>query len=230
MEAAGLFDRYCAVLDRMDDACRAAGRSRGEVRLVAVSKFHPAEAIRAVASFGQKDFGENYIQEADSKIRELAGLSLSWHAIGHIQSNKARDCVGKFTLLHTLSTRSLLSALAKRIPEGSRQDVLIEVNIGGEIQKSGILPGELPAFAAEAAAEPKLALKGLMCIPPAAGKDEARPYFAALRQIRDRLEKELGQPLPELSMGMSADFPEAIAEGATIIRVGTDIFGPRPAR
>ena len=230
MERSELFDRYSAVLSRMDDACRASGRPRGSVRLVAVSKFHPADAIRAAASFGQRDFGENYVQEASAKMAELADLRLSWHAIGHIQSNKAKDCAGKFALLHTLSTRSLLAALTKRMPEGSRQDVLIEVNMGAEEQKSGISPSELPAFAADVAAEPKLSLRGLMCIPPAAGPDEARPWFAALRELRDSLGKKLGIPLPELSMGMSADFPAAIAEGATIIRVGTDIFGPRPAR
>lgn len=221
-----LFDRYHAVQAKIHDACKVAGRNIEDVTLVAVSKFHPIGAIAAVASYGQKDFGENYIQEALAKIAQLP--QLNWHAIGNIQSKKAKDIVGKFQLLHALSSHSLCEELAKRMSPHEKQDVLIQVNIGHEDQKSGILPENMLEYTQKIKAYANIQISGFMCIPPF--NDDAcatRPYFTKMRQLRDHIEKELDIVLPHLSMGMSGDFTEAICEGATIIRVGTDIFGQR---
>ena len=233
-----LEERWRGVLDNMAEAVKRAGRRDGSVRLVAVSKFHPASDIAELCRLGQKDFGENYIQEARSKQEELAELDIRWHAIGPVQTNKAKDVAGHFALLHTLDRVELARALMRRLPEGASQDVLIQVNVGEEPQKSGVLPAALPALfdalvsggliAAEGAG---LHVRGLMCLPPRCGEgEEARPYFVMLRRLRDDMEKRFGLSLPELSMGMSGDYREAIEEGATLIRVGTDIFGPRPLK
>ena len=231
-----LEERWRKVLDGRDEAARKAGRRPDDVRLVAVSKFHPASSIAELYACGQRDFGENYMQEARAKQTELAELDIHWHAIGAVQTNKAKDVAGHFTLLHTLGTAALARALLRRLPEGIAQDVLIQVNIGKEPQKSGVFPAQLPAFLDELLEEglvssgtTGLRLCGLMCLPPRCGEgDAARPYFARLRELRDTMERRCGFSLPELSMGMSGDYPQAIEEGATIIRVGTEIFGPRP--
>ncbi len=233
-----LEERWRGVLDNMAEAVRKAGRRDGSVRLVAVSKFHPASDIAELCRLGQKDFGENYIQEARAKQEELAGLDIRWHAIGPVQTNKAREVAGHFSLLHTLDRVELARALMRRLPEGGTQDVLIQVNVGEEPQKSGVLPAALaPLFDALlsggliGAEGPGLRVRGLMCLPPRCGEgEEARPYFVMLRRLRDDMEKRFNLPLPELSMGMSGDYREAIEEGATLIRVGTDIFGPRPVK
>ena len=233
-----LEERWRGVLDNMAEAVRRAGRKEGSVRLVAVSKFHPASDIAELCRLGQKDFGENYIQEAREKQAELSDLDIRWHAIGPVQTNKAKDVAGRFSLLHTLDRVELARALMRRLPEGSSQDVLIQVNVGEEPQKSGVHADDLPALfeallqdgliAADGAG---LHVRGLMCLPPRCGEgEEARPYFVMLRRLRDDMEKRFGLPLPELSMGMSGDYREAIEEGATLIRVGTDIFGPRPVK
>ncbi len=239
-DAIALRERWMRVLHGKAEAERLSGRKPEEVRLVAVSKFHPAWAIATLASFGQRDFGENYIQEARAKQAELAHLSLNWHAIGHIQTNKARDAAGHFVLIHTLASLELAKALARRLLEGARQYVLIQVNIGEEPQKSGVNPGDLIGFV-EALLEgglvqedenkAGLCIRGLMCLPPHCGEAEAaRPYFVRLRELRDGLCQRFGLILPELSMGMSGDYAQAIEEGATIIRVGTEIFGSRPIK
>lgn len=233
-----LEERWRRVLDTMAEAVRRAGREEGSVRLVAVSKFHPASDIAELCRLGQKDFGENYIQEARAKQEELAGLGIRWHAIGPVQTNKAKEVAGHFALLHTLDRVELARALARRLPEGAVQDVLVQVNIGEEPQKSGVHPAELPALLDElmkagliSAEGPGLRVRGLMCLPPRCGEgEEARPYFVQLRRLRDDMAGRFGLPLPELSMGMSGDYREAIEEGATIIRVGTEIFGPRPVK
>ena len=233
-----LEERWRRVLDGMAEAERHAGRPAGSVRLVAVSKFHPASDIADLFRLGQRDFGENYVQEARAKQQELAGMDIRWHAIGALQSNKARDVAGRFFLLHTLASESLARALVRRLPEGAVQDVLIEVNIGEEPQKAGVMPPDMPAFM-EALLKgglvsedgPGLRLRGLMCLPPRCGEgEEARPWFVRLRELRDSLARQYGLALPELSMGMSGDYRQAIEEGATIIRVGTEIFGPRPVK
>lgn len=233
-----LEERWRGVLDNMAEAVKSAGRREGSVRLVAVSKFHPASDIAELCRLGQKDFGENYIQEARAKQEELAGLDIRWHAIGPVQTNKARDVAGHFSLLHTLDRVDLARALVRRLPEGASQDVLIQVNVGEEPQKSGVLPAALPPLfdallsgGLIGTEGPGIRVRGLMCLPPRCGEgEEARPYFVMLRRLRDDMEKRFGLSLPELSMGMSGDYREAVAEGATLIRVGTDIFGPRPVK
>lgn len=223
-----LAERYNNVKERIRIACKNAGRSEDSVTLVAVSKFHSIEDIIEVAALGQKEFGENYIQEALEKI--AVRPDLKWHAIGPIQSKKTKDIIGKFALIESLATDSFLAELEKRTKGSNQiQEVLLQVNIGREEQKSGLLPEEVLDFAKKVLLVPTLQLSGLMCIPPLDLEPEhTRPFFKELREIKENLEKELSLSLPHLSMGMSADFPVAIEEGATIIRVGTDIFGPRP--
>lgn len=245
-----LEDRWRAVLDGVAEAARRAGRPVADVRLVAVSKFHSAEAVAALARIGQRDFGENYMQEARIKREAVAALAAAepdsqirarlegvrWHAIGPIQTNKAREAAGRFSLIHTLASVRLAAALVRRlaIPENGSspvQDCLIQVNIGEEPQKAGVDPALLPALAEALMDVSGVRVLGLMCLPPRCGEGAAaRPYFRRMRELRDELEVRLGRKLPHLSMGMSGDYQQAVEEGATLVRVGTDIFGPRPVR
>ena len=195
-------------------ACARAGRDPAQVKLVAVSKLQPIEKLRAAMGEGQTVFGENFAQELRDKLPELPGAE--WHFLGALQTNKIKYVAGKVALLHTCDRLELAEALAKR----GGQAVLIEVNVGKEGQKAGVFPEHAEALVR--ALPPTVPCEGLMCIPPAAG--DPRPHFRALRELRDRL------GLRELSMGMSADFEVAIEEGATIVRVGTAIFGARPPR
>lgn len=237
MSAEAARARYEAVLERLDKAVANAGRRRDEVTLVAVSKLHPAEDVAAVAAAGQVDFGENYVQEALQKWQELAENAacahIRWHMIGHVQSRKAAQVAGAFALVHTLDSRKLADTMERRLVAlDRRQPVLFEINVGDEPQKSGIAAADLPELADYVLEQcPHLEVQGLMCLPPVfdAG-DAARPYFARLRNLRDVLRQRTGLPLPHLSMGMSGDFPGAVKEGATIVRIGTDIFGPRPPK
>lgn len=230
MELAVMRENFADVHGRMAEAAKRSGRSPDAVRLVAVSKFHPAEAVRMAAACGQRAFGENYVQEALAKQSALADLELEWHSIGHVQTNKAKDVAGRFSLIHGVDNARLAAGLAARLPEGiAVQTILLQVNIGDEPQKSGVDRNDLPTLAEAVLAEPRLNLRGLMGMPPFFDEPEAaRPYFARLRELRDSLQTRLGVALPELSMGMSGDFEAAIEEGATIIRVGTTLFGPRP--
>lgn len=223
------FDR---VRHAMANAAVRSGRDAGAVRLVAVSKFHPADAIRMAVACGQTAFGENYVQEALAKQAALADLPIEWHSIGHIQTNKARDVAGRFALVHGVDNLRLATGLASRLPaQAADQDVLIQVNIGHEAQKSGVDESALPEFAEALVAIPRVRVLGLMGMPPFFDEPEtARPYFARLRELRDSLQARLGMALPELSMGMSGDFEAAIEEGATLVRVGTTLFGPRPVQ
>lgn len=225
-------ERLAEVRARMAEAARRSGRSPEAVRLVAVSKFHPAEAVRLAALCGQVAFGENYVQEALAKQDELAALNLEWHAIGHLQTNKARDVAGRFSLIHGVDSERLARAIAARVPAAAApQAVLVQINIGDEPQKAGVAEADAPAVLEAVLSEPALALKGLMGMPPFFDQPEAaRPFFVRLRKLRDTLEVRFGVPLPELSMGMSGDFEAAIEEGATIVRVGTTIFGARPTK
>ena len=237
MTAAELAGRLASVRERLARACAANGRRPEDVLLVAVSKFHPASDIAVVAAAGQRDFGENYVQEALEKRAELEAdplaADLRWHMIGHVQSRKAAQVAGAFVLIHTLDSVKLADALERRLAvTGALQPVLMEINIGGEPQKAGVLEKDAAALGEHVlAACPHLSLRGLMCLPPVfdAG-DAARPYFARLRRLGEDLRSRLGIAMPELSMGMSGDFAAAVAEGATIVRIGTDIFGPRPAK
>ena len=235
-----LGERYEKVMERLDRAVQAAGRKREEITLIAVSKLHPAEMVAEVAALGQVDFGENYVQEALEKRETLDNMlplersaALRWHMIGHVQSRKAAQVAGHFDLVHTLDSERLAQALEKRCAQaGVQQRVLIEVNVGEESQKSGVDRKDLPALADYVQAScPHLELQGLMCIPPVFDAGEAaRPYFALLRTLAEKLRSEAGLSLPHLSMGMSGDFEWAVMEGATFVRVGTDIFGPRPPK
>ncbi len=237
-----LSERLATVKGRMAEACRRAGRAVDGVRLVAVSKFHPASDVAALARAGQRDFGESYVQEALAKQDELAGQNelaeqnILWHFVGGLQTKKARAVAGRFALVHSLDSAKLARELARRAADaGVLQPVLIEVNLGGEEQKAGVDEAELTGLAELALSLHHnglgLDVQGLMCLPPDFDAPElARPFFAHLHELRDGLESRLGAALPHLSMGMTGDFEAAIEEGATIIRVGTSIFGPRPPK
>ncbi|UZP69162.1 YggS family pyridoxal phosphate-dependent enzyme [Desulfovibrio mangrovi] len=238
-ESGALVARYHEVRERIEGAVRKAGRDAGSVSLVAVSKTHPAESVEVVAGEGQVVFGESYVQEALAKQEELSRLPLEWHFIGHLQSKKARDVVGRFALIHGVDNLKLAQNLQNRMAmlpvtttgaDVSVQDILIQVNIGREPQKGGIAIEDLLPFAEDVVKLPQLRLRGLMCMPPfhCVG-DLASPFFAHLRELKEQVERHVGMTLPHLSMGMSQDFEQAIAEGATLVRVGTDIFGERPA-
>jgi pyridoxal phosphate enzyme (YggS family) len=228
------------VREQLARALQSAGRAPGSARLVAVSKLQPASAIRAAYAEGQRDFGENYVQELEQKAAQLSDLSeLRWHMIGHLQRNKARAVAPLASLIHTVHSVELVRELDKRasrvsldaarafVPGESRLAVLVEVNVGGEAQKSGCSPEALGALLQALDEARHLRSLGLMCVPPhTADASESRPYFERLRLLRD--EHGGAERLPELSMGMSADLSYAVAEGASIVRVGTAIFGERP--
>ncbi len=216
------------VLDRIRQAERAAGRPEGSARLLAVSKLHPPEAIREAYAAGQRDFGENYPQELASKAEALADLpGLRLHLIGHLQSNKAKLAARFAASVHTVDSPHLAAELGKRVADRrSPLPVLIEVNIGGEAQKHGCSPDQLGLVIEAIQAQPSLRLRGLMTVPPHTEDPEgARPFFRQLRALRDRHGIDL---LPELSMGMSHDLEVAVSEGATLVRIGTALFGERP--
>ena len=219
-----------AVLGRIAAACKAAGKPESAVRLVAVSKTFPAETVRAAAAAGQRDFGENYLQEALAKMQALADLPLVWHFIGPIQSNKTRAIAEAFQWVHSVDREKIAARLSEARPAHLPPlNVCIEVNVSGEASKSGVAPDALAALARRAAALPRLALRGLMAIPePTPDQAQQRRSFRAVRELKDALVRE-GFPLDTLSMGMSADLEAAIAEGATMVRVGTAIFGERRA-
>lgn len=223
-------ERLANVRGRIEAACAACGRDPAEVTLVAVSKLHEASAVVAMAALGQRIFGESYIQEAIAKIEDCPP-GLEWHFIGHLQRNKVKFTIGRFALIHTVDNLELAQTLQKRNEACAlTQAVCLQVNVAGEVQKSGVAPEGLPALAEAVAAMPNLALRGLMVIPPVFDDPEgARPAFAALRRLRDNISIRLSMPLPVLSMGMSGDMEAAILEGATHVRVGTDLFGSRPA-
>lgn len=228
MTVPDMAERLAGVQGRIADACAACGREPAEVTLVAVSKKHDATAVAAMAGLGQRLFGESYIQEALAKM-DAAPRGLTWHFIGHLQRNKAKLTVGRFALIHTVDNLELAQILQNRNEDaGLTQAVCLQVNVAGETQKSGVSPEALPTLAEAVAAMPALSLAGLMVIPPVFDDPEgARPAFATLRKLRDDLSARLGLPLPVLSMGMSGDLEAAVKEGATHVRVGTDLFGPR---
>jgi len=221
-----------AVLQAVESAARAAGRSPAGVRLVAVSKTFPAAAIRAAAAAGQRAFGENYLQEALGKIGELQDLGLEWHFIGPVQSNKTRELAAHFDWVHGVERLKIAERLsAQRAETLPPLQVCVQVNVSGEASKSGCAPAEAPALCAAVAGLPRLRLRGLMAIPEAAGEAAAaRPAFRQLRELhRAILEAGAVDPaaFDTLSMGMSGDFQTAIAEGATLVRIGSAIFGAR---
>lgn len=227
-----LVQRAAQVKEALADAAKRAGRNPEDVNLVAVSKLHPASCIRELAQWGQVDFGENYVQESLGKQEELAGLDVTWHFIGGLQSNKAKFVAGNFGLVHSVDSRKLAQALHKKATAlGVVQDILLQVNIAGETQKSGVAVESLSELTDEVMEMHGLRLVGLMTMPPFFDEPErARPVFAKLRELKDALEQQVGIALPHLSMGMTGDFVPAVEEGATLVRIGTRIFGQRPPR
>jgi PLP dependent protein len=203
-----------------------AGRDPGEVVLVAVTKTLPVERIREAIGLGLKQFGENRVQEALPKIEEIGPADLDWHLIGHLQTNKVKFIQGRFRMVQSVDSVGLAEALDHRLE--STLDVLIEVNVAEEPQKTGALPADLPALARAVNAAQHLRLRGLMTVAPIVNDGErVRPVFRALRSLRDATSQQLGAPLPVLSMGMTDDYPIAIEEGATMLRLGRALFGPR---
>ena len=227
-----LAERVEHVRGRMREAARRANRAVEEIRLVAVSKTHPAEAIDAALDLGLFDFGENRVQEAEQKIPLVDRGAAKWHLIGHLQSNKARRAVELFDIIHSLDSPALALRLNRICEELNRESlpVLIQVDLGAEVTKSGVTEGELSEVMAAINECSRLQLQGLMTLPPFFDEAErVRPYFRRLRELRDQL-SALGvfaDGLGELSMGMTHDFEIAIEEGATMVRVGTAIFGER---
>jgi PLP dependent protein len=218
------------VRDRMARAADRAGREPGSIRLVAVSKTFSADHIRAAADAGQLEFGENKLQEALPKMDQTTDLPLRWHFVGHLQSNKARRTAERFHAIHSVDDRSLVTKLDLAAGDAGRTvDVLLQVNLASEPTKHGADPATIASLIEDARGCQAVRIKGLMLLPPAGAPEQARPYFAALRRMRDEL---VGKGVPfaslaELSMGMSGDFEVAIEEGATIVRIGTALFGAR---
>jgi pyridoxal phosphate enzyme (YggS family) len=215
----------------MEAAASRAGRRAEEITLIGVSKTHPAEAIRAAYAAGLRDFGENRVQEWEGKRGGLGDLDAEWHLIGHLQSNKAARAAGLFHSVDSVDDFALAQRLDRaREGSGAKLRVLLEVRVAEEETKNGVSVEEVPELAEKVGVLAGLHLSGLMCIPPFLEQaEQVRPYFRRLRELRDQLVKRMGLPLPVLSMGMSHDFEVAIEEGATEVRVGTALFGPRPA-
>jgi pyridoxal phosphate enzyme (YggS family) len=223
---------YHQILQRIADAASRSGRNAREIKLVAVSKTHPVSTIREAIDAGCSVFGENKVQEAESKISEIGRHAAEWHLIGHLQSNKARKAVQLFDMVHSVDSVELAERLDRICIEDGRVElpVLVQVDLAGEETKSGIRERDLPALVERLARCERVRFVGLMVLPPFFDDPEAtRPYFVRLREIRDRLfeHNAFASGRGELSMGMSHDFEVAIEEGATIVRVGTAIFGER---
>lgn len=214
-------ENFAAVVARVAAACERGGRDSADVTLVAVTKTFPAAAVEAAIAAGATNVGENRVQEARDKKPLVSGPA-RWHLIGHLQTNKARDAVRLFDVIQSVDSLDLAQKLAKAAEkEQKRQQVLLEVNIGAEPQKSGAHPDEVQSLVREVRSIDALDLRGLMAIPPHGEPEETRRWFRALRQLRD------AAGLEQLSMGMTEDFEVAIEEGATIVRVGRAIFGAR---
>jgi len=220
-----------ALRDRIAAACARAGRDPASVTLMAVSKNQPPEAVRAALDLGLTCFGENRVQEAKAKIPLCPGRA-RWQMIGHLQSNKCRDAVALFEMIQSVDSLALAQELNKQCEKAAKtMPILLEVNVAGEASKFGYAPATLLAEFSELNKLPLLEVHGLMTIAPYTPTPErARPVFRRLRELKAECEQLLGAPLPQLSMGMSGDFEVAIEEGATLVRIGTALFGPRPKR
>lgn len=225
MSSAQVGENLDRVRERVALACQRAGRSVSDVRLIAVSKGQPASAIEAAALAGQRVFGENYVKELVQKSSQLSFVGLEWRFIGHLQRNKVREVLQSNARIDALDSLSLAEEVDRRALEKARiVDAMIQVNIGRESQKHGCAPEDLGALLFSLQSLPRIRVRGLMCIPPAGTPESSRVYFQLLRDLA----KEHG--LAELSMGMSEDLEVAIEEGATEVRIGTAIFGPRAPR
>jgi len=232
IDRSALRARLADVRARIARAAGRAGRDPASIRLVAVSKTFPADYVRAAADAGQIDFGENKVQEALAKMDETADLPVQWHLVGHLQSNKARKAGARFDVVHSIDDAALIARLDEAAAAaGRRVEVLVQVDLAGETTKYGAGENELLSIFTAARTARAVQVSGLMLIPPAVeDPEQARPFFRRLRAVRDRLRDEGVEPamLNELSMGMTHDFEVAIEEGATIVRIGTAIFGSRP--
>lgn len=224
---------FRAVMDNIAAAAKRAGRDPSEIKLVAVTKTYPASKVVEAFEAGASIVGENRVQEALSKQEELSGWASRvggpvWHLIGTLQKNKARHAVGRFALIHSVDSLELAEEIDKRArAAGIVQKVLVEVNVAGEASKHGVTPDEARALASDAALLPGIEVAGLMCIPPFTDNPEdSRPHFRRLRELMDEM-NSAGLGLTELSMGMTQDYEAAVEEGATLVRVGTAIFGER---
>ena len=218
------------VRNRIERAAASGARNVDCITLLAVSKAQPVELMRAAAALGVRDFGESYLQEALEKMPALRDVELTWHFVGRLQANKTRPIAESFAWVHGVDRLKIAERLAAQRPYYAPPlNLCLQVNVAGEAAKAGVAPADLPALAAAVAALPRVRLRGLMCIPPEeAEAARQRAWFARLRELLQSL-NDSGARLDTLSMGMSADFEAAILEGATIVRVGTALFGPRPA-
>ena len=227
----GVAENLERVSDQIMQSAAKASRPANDIELVAITKTHSAEKVRKAVDAGHTLFGESRVQEARAKIPELPS-NLRWHFVGHLQKNKIRHALPLFELFHGVDSLALAQEINRiAAEEGTHPGVLLEVNVAEEGSKFGFKPGTLRAEMESLLALPRLSIEGLMCIPPLAEEAEAsRKYFVQLRELRDSLEKEFDLRLPHLSMGMTQDFWIAVEEGATLVRVGTAIFGKRPKR
>ena len=225
---ATIADNLQAVIARIERAARAARREAAAVRLVAVSKTHPAALVEQARAAGQKAFGENYVQEALEKMDALPGRGLEWHLVGPLQSNKTRLAAERFDWVHTVAAEKIARRLSEQRPAGCAPlNVLIQVNVSGEATKSGVSPDKILPLAQAISVLPRLRLRGLMAIPePTAEVKLQRERFSQVRNLFEKLKSE-GLKIDTLSMGMSDDLEAAIAEGSTLVRIGTAIFGAR---
>jgi hypothetical protein len=225
----GLIDRYQALTERLHQAEHQHGRAEGSVCLVAVSKTYPAEDIRTIAAQGQNDFGENQIQDALTKIPVLRETGCTWHFIGPIQSNKCRDIALNFDWVHSIERVKIARRLSDlRRNDGDPMNILIQVNSQNEVTKSGVTPDSIGDLISEIKDLPNLRLRGLMAIPaPEKAIDRQRAVFANFRGLLEKINREHQTKMDCLSMGMTDDMEAAVAEGATHVRIGTAIFGPR---
>jgi PLP dependent protein len=223
-----ILDNLECVREQIASAAANSGRSADDVALVAITKTHPAEKVREAIGAGQTLFGESRIQEARAKISELSS-NIRWHFVGHLQKNKVRQALPLFEMIHSVDSLALAQDINRIAEEeGLYPRVLLEVNVAGEGSKFGFAPDDLREQMEALLALPRLSIEGLMCIPPLAVESEdSRKFFVQVRELRDSLEKEFNMKLPQLSMGMTQDFPIGIQEGATLVRVGTAIFGER---
>lgn len=220
--------RYQKVVADIAAAARQSGRNPDEILLIGASKQQPAASIRALAGLGLRDFGENYLQDALAKQAELEDLALTWHFIGHVQSNKTHDIARHFDWVHGVDRMKIARRLSAQREAAEPLNVCLQVNIDDEAGKAGLRPGDLVEIAAPVAALPNIRLRGLMAIPkPETDPERQRAAFRRVRELYDEL-RDRGLDLDTLSMGMTEDLAAAIAEGATIVRVGTALFGPRP--
>jgi PLP dependent protein len=218
-----------AIQQRIEAACARAGRAAGSVTLVAVTKGQPPEVVGEAAKLGLRLFGENKVQEAKAKI-PLCPDRLRWHMIGHLQTNKCRDAVELFEMIQSVDSLHLAEEINKRAEQAAKTlPVLLEVSAVGEASKFGYRPEQLLAELSRLNALPRLEIHGLMTVPPwTPDPEKVRPVFREMRELKERCEQLLGAPLPHLSMGMTGDFEVAIEEGATMVRIGTALFGERP--